>query len=543
MTVRESDPFLLSLRSPPFDPLGVSRATAPDSASNLEGAEYAATFPGRLARAVALTASGSLAGRVLSFAGNVLVARAIGVAGFGLLGIVRSTLSLGTSLTGLGVGAMASRYVPRWRKDDPARLAELLGLVALVALAAAVLASVLLHRLAPAFASDVFRKPELLLLFQAAVPWLAATILGAMATDVLRGFERFGTLAKVDVLRGALTVGTLAVVLVAWQRTVLAALLALAAVELVIAGILVGAAWREAGHAERVGLRWPRGPAVGKPLVTFALPSYGFLLLQAPLSWLLLTRLARLEDGSTFVGAVQAAGSFRNAMLLLPGALAVTLVPVLSRLHSLVDAGAFAGRVRSLIRIVWFFSIPAGALVAGTLPGLVQVAFGRDYAALAAPCALLILVAGWTVVNETLDRTLAAMGKMWLAFGFGLGYALLAVALTFLLVPRFHLWGYALGQFTAMAAYVLAQQEYLGSHVRLRPAARWRAAVLALAGGAAATGLATRPVGSIPALAAVALAGALVLAAWRHVLDATDRAFVMQRLGRWLSSPAPGELR
>jgi O-antigen/teichoic acid export membrane protein len=503
-------------------------------AADRAGEEYSASLGRRLAGAIAAVASGSVTARVFGFASNVVAARAIGVVGFGMLGVVRSTLSAATSLTSLGVGAMAARYIPRWRNSRPEAVAQIVALAAVVGLGGVLVTAGSLYLLAPKLAREVFRIPSLIPLLRAAIPWVAALLVTNMVTEVLRGYERFGALASVDAGRGVLTLAVLAPVLLAWQKTVLAAILALGAVEIVTMAVLLFVLWHEiARNGATRRLTWLSARLLAGPVRAFAVPSYCFVLLQAPLSWLLLTQLARVDGGSAYVGAVQATASFRNALALVPAALAATLVPLLSHLHSLVSTDMFGSRVRGLVRVLWFFAIPAGALLAGALPFLMELVFGSSYAALAPPCAGLVLVTAWSIVNECFDRTLAAMGKMWLSFWLGLGYAVAATALTFLLVPRTGLWGYVAAQLGAMICYVVAQQEYIGARVGYRLGDRWRALGLAVVGAGAAMGMAGLATGPKTLVAASGLALLLSLAAWRWILRSPERKFIRGRAKSW----------
>jgi O-antigen/teichoic acid export membrane protein len=446
-------------------------------AADRAGEEYSASLGRRLAGAIAAVASGSVTARVFGFASNVVAARAIGVVGFGMLGVVRSTLSAATSLTSLGVGAMAARYIPRWRNSRPEAVAQIVALAAVVGLGGVLVTAGSLYLLAPKLAREVFRIPSLIPLLRAAIPWVAALLVTNMVTEVLRGYERFGALASVDAGRGVLTLAVLAPVLLAWQKTVLAAILALGAVEIVTMAVLLFVLWHEIA----------RNGATRR------------------LTWL----------------------------ALVPAALAATLVPLLSHLHSLVSTDMFGSRVRGLVRVLWFFAIPAGALLAGALPFLMELVFGSSYAALAPPCAGLVLVTAWSIVNECFDRTLAAMGKMWLSFWLGLGYAVAATALTFLLVPRTGLWGYVAAQLGAMICYVVAQQEYIGARVGYRLGDRWRALGLAVVGAGAAMGMAGLATGPKTLVAASGLALLLSLAAWRWILRSPERKFIRGRAKSW----------
>lgn len=494
--------------------------------STAEDESYVTSFGATVTTAVGQVLTGNVIGRALGFAGNVLTARVIGASGFGLLGMVRSTMSLGSSLTGMGVGGTASRYIPRWRDADEGQLGQLLGLVLIVAVVGSAITGGALLWLTPFLTREVYATPALAPLFVAAVPWVMAKVVGMLTTKVLRGYEKFETLAIVRVVRGALAVVLLAGVLLLWRSTAVGAVLALGAVEIGVTLLLLGAVWREIAQNGSADVRWPSVGVVAEPLRQYALPAYGFVLLQTPVSWFLLTRLARAEHGTEFVGAVQATGSFRGAMAMLPAALATTLLPSLSRLHSLASAEVFSKRVRRMVRILWLFALSGGVLVAAALPFLMEIVFGKSFGMYAAACAVLLWVTSWSIVNEVFDRLLAAVGEMWLSFALGLGYSVGVIALTVLLVPRFHLWGYVLSQFTAMAGYVIVQQEIVGRWIDYNSRERWITVGIALLGGCISITLGAFATPLQAALGAVALSTSFAAVGWKLLLGEGERRFV-----------------
>src|SRR5688500_10249953 len=94
--------------------------------------------PNQARRRLAVNASWTLLGTVSTYAttalGGILAARILGPAGFGELGVIRSTVVTVGVLAGIGFGLSATKYVAELRQLDPRRAGRILGLLMSVAL-------------------------------------------------------------------------------------------------------------------------------------------------------------------------------------------------------------------------------------------------------------------------------------------------------------------------------------------------------------------------------------------------------------------------
>src|SRR5262249_53495765 len=84
---------------------------------------------GRLARGTFWTLLGTLVAQGASLVSSIIAARLLGPAGYGELGMVRSTMLLLSIPAGTGLGIVASKYVAQYRDVDPARAGRLIGLL------------------------------------------------------------------------------------------------------------------------------------------------------------------------------------------------------------------------------------------------------------------------------------------------------------------------------------------------------------------------------------------------------------------------------
>src|SRR5262245_39077701 len=124
----------MSVDSPP---------TAPDAPAVAAGTANGPVGGGQLLRASLIVAVGDVAGRAVSFATGVVLARwALSQEEFGDWGFLQTTVGMFGLLAGFGLGMAVSRYVALYRTADPpraravARFVFLFGLLTNVAAAA-----------------------------------------------------------------------------------------------------------------------------------------------------------------------------------------------------------------------------------------------------------------------------------------------------------------------------------------------------------------------------------------------------------------------
>ncbi|MGB0438948.1 MAG: hypothetical protein ACPGFC_02440, partial [Paracoccaceae bacterium] len=82
----------------------------------------------RIGSAVRWNVLGHVALRVLTALTGIMLARLLGPALYGTLGLVRSAAGVIGSLVGFRLGFTATRFIALYRKDDPARAAAVLHL-------------------------------------------------------------------------------------------------------------------------------------------------------------------------------------------------------------------------------------------------------------------------------------------------------------------------------------------------------------------------------------------------------------------------------
>jgi O-antigen/teichoic acid export membrane protein len=231
--------------------------------------------------------------------------------------------------------------------------------------------------------------------------------------------------------------------------------------------------------------------------------------------------------GWAAVGHYQVADALGRAVLVIPTAVTVPLLPLLAEVAARPGGGP--GRsARQALRVTAMLTLPLGVFVALGGGALVALLYGGAYAPAGPLVTLLAPAATLQAPGLVLWTLLIATGRLWAGvLAQGAGQALLVLALP-ALVPAFGLVGlglaHLLAQGVALALAATAARDLLGREPAL-------AGPGALAAGAwTVVGLLGLAAG--PSLLAAALVSGAVLGAEWALLTAPERARVRALLAR-----------
>ena len=159
----------------------------------------------RLARGVFWSMAGAVISRGLMLAASVLVARMLGKAGFGELGMIRSTVGMFGVFAGFGLGLTATKHVAEFRSSDPARAGHIIALSWIVAMVTGGLMALGLFIFAPWLAEHTINAPHLTGVLRIGALILFINALNGAQTGALAGFEAFKTIAHVNLFVGLIS--------------------------------------------------------------------------------------------------------------------------------------------------------------------------------------------------------------------------------------------------------------------------------------------------------------------------------------------------
>src|SRR6266576_1999856 len=158
----------------------------------------------RLAAGAFWTLLGSVAARILTLPISVILARWMGPAHYGELGIIQNSVDFFSTFAGFGLGLTATKHVAELRTRDPERAGRILGLSTATAVVTGVVVAVALFILAPQLAARTLSAPHLAgpLRIGAALLFFAA--ITSAQSGALSGFEAFKVSAHLQAIVGFL---------------------------------------------------------------------------------------------------------------------------------------------------------------------------------------------------------------------------------------------------------------------------------------------------------------------------------------------------
>jgi len=385
---------------------------------------------------------------------SILVARLLGVAGSGTLGVIIMFTSVVNRLLSFRMSELVIKYVGQFSEaGDDQRAAAVFKASALAELAASLVAFALVGLLSPLAARYFAKDPAISNWFTVYGLIVVANLISESATGLLQIYDRFRRMAVLTVLQSLLTLGITALVYAAGGGLAGVLLAYLAGKALGAVG-LSAAALLEARR--RWGPGWWRAPLgllrpQARELARFAVSTN----LSASLS--LITKDSELLWISYFSGSVQT-GYYRTALALVnPVQLPISPLPQATypELSRQAARGGWA-EVRQLLR--------QGSLLAGgytllasiglLLLGYPLIRYGYGEEFLPAFPGLVILLAGFLVSNTFYWQraALLAIGLPDFPTKVNLVLAVLKVAGLLLLAPRF---GYLAGAALLSGSYIL----------------------------------------------------------------------------------------
>lgn len=403
---------------------------------------------------------GALAARAFSMAADVAMARLLGNAGFGELGMVQNTMGLFGVFAGFGLGLTSTKHVAEFKRADPVRAGRIIALTCAVALACAGLMAGLCVALAPWLAARTINAPHLAPALRAGALLLFVSALAGSQIGVLTGFEAFRAIARVNFFQGLVTL-PVAVVFVYWAKLpgAIAAITISAGVGLILAASAV------AKECRALGIRPVLDAGVlseARILWHFSLPAMLSGVLVAPVTWAASAILVNQPHGYCALGVVNAAERLRMLVLCLPELALAPLLPILSGRSKRDEKETYSNTVDFSVLLACSAALPL-VFLAASCPKLVMGLFGKDYESSPLTLQWTMLSAAINAIGFPVGAILASKSRMWLGLAINGLWSGAFFALAVLFVPRYGGAGLAASKGLAYLVLLAATLWYLSA--------------------------------------------------------------------------------
>jgi len=406
-----------------------------------------------LASGSIVTLSGSLVGRALNVGAQIVLARLLGPAEFGLYAIGWALLQVSSLFTPLGLDNGVIHCATSYATEDPKRLGAVVRESLILTLFFGSCIGVLTFAIAPELARHIFGKADLLLvvrLFAVGFPLAAGLKVAAASTTVSQSinYRVYAELLAQPAVNLALIV---VFYIIGWRL-----LGATLATVLSFGGALVLAMWYQEKLFPHV---WFHGPIVSKAVASELLRFSAAAWLGAAfvnlIPWVDRLFLGAYADSAS-VGIYQAAAQASVLFGVVAGALNAVVAPRIAFLYR----GSQIDRLEHVYKIVskWvlFANVPFFLLFFAAPQQVLAVLYGGKYANGAGP----LIILSFTRLADALVGPIGtlmiftARQKVFAVIAGG-GLAL-SIVLNHLLIPRFGPMGAASATACSEAAMLVA---------------------------------------------------------------------------------------
>ncbi len=386
----------------------------------------------RLAKGMFWSMAGALISRSLMLIAWIIVARLLGKTVFGELGMIQTTVGMFGIFAGFGLGMTATKYVAEFRQSDPVRAGRIIGLSGLVAMATGGLMAFGLLAFTPLIAEHAINAKHLsgVLRIGAFIVFISA--LNGAQTGALSGFEAFKTIAYVNLFVGLISFPILVL------GTYLGGLngaMWMMVINLFFNWLLNHIALRIEARRCNVPFTLRHSSHELPILWRFSLPAVLANTLVGPVNWLCALFLVKQPGGYGEMGIFNAANQWYAITMFLPGLLGGVVLPVLSERLGQKDTSQSMKTMIIAIKVNALLVLPLVVLVGLASPYIMNL-YGAGFREGWPTLLVTLLTAGLLAVQTPVGQIIAAAEQMWVGFVMNLGWALVFVLSTLLLVEK-----------------------------------------------------------------------------------------------------------
>jgi FkbM family methyltransferase len=367
----------------------------------------------RLVVGVFWSMAGTVITQVLQLAAIIFVARWLGKAKYGEIGIVQSTVGMLGVFVGLGLGLTAVKYVSELRNRDPARASRIASLTIIMALISGTLISAALIPASPWLASHTLGLPAVSRPLAIGAGLLFFGEVNGVQGGILSGLEAFNALARVSLWAGLCSVPiTISATWLGGVNGAVVGLVVSAALNCVLTHLALRHEASQAGiNFSHLGT-WEERSV----LWNFSLPAFLAGAAVTPATWACDALLVNQPRGYAQMGLFSAADQWRTAILFLPGIVSRVVLPILSSHsnESAEDDSHFSSTLEAgyAVGVLVAFPLVTALSFGGSL---LAKAYGPDFAGMRYPLAGLLYAGGVLAIGSPVGSAVQAKGAMWLA--------------------------------------------------------------------------------------------------------------------------------
>jgi O-antigen/teichoic acid export membrane protein len=400
--------------------------------------------------------------KAMTLLNSVIAARLLSPQDFGSLSVIVNLQNMAVIIASFGVPLAITRNVAHWREDNPHHARAIWTTLMTVLAISSSIVSLVYFIFAEQIATQLYHDERLVAVIRLSAAFVLVSALNTGMSSLVQGCKMISTIAWVNAL-AAIAGQPLAYIMISWvglegaivamtAGTALSGLMFLHSVRGFVAASI---------HKTRAALTRKEVLA----LMNFAIPAFIGSLLVVPAYWIGRTVLA-LDWGFSSVGQFQIAESLSQVILILPAAISVPLLPLMSA-QIAKDPKGFTRSSSSLIRITVFFALPLSIAVMPFIQSIVTILYGAEYESATNPAEIMLIASAYIAVGSVVSNAIISMGHMWDALKLNTGWLMCFLVILFLAVPSNGANGLSYTYAISYGLYAFLQLGYFSLRMRI----------------------------------------------------------------------------
>lgn len=371
--------------------------------------------------------------RIISVVASFFLARTLGQVGFGEYGMVNSTAGMIGSLAGLGIGLTVTKHAAQYKNSDPDKVGRILALSSIVTMISAFIYGLLFVIFASWLATKTIAAPHLAPLLQISAVTVAMGVINGVQTSSLDGCEAFRTKSYINIGTGIAQ--TIMVVAGAWFWGLKGSVVALA-LGMVLTVIVMRGAVASEWQKLNIRLQWHEAKKEWRVLINFSLPSFFQGIMVGPVLWVCSAFLVNQQNGYKELGVYNAANQWFAAIFFIPGLINTAVLPILSEKHGAGDKKGSVKIMMGMMGITALVVFPL-AVILIILSPFIMSGYGPEFRDTHWTLIISLVTAVLIAIMNPVGQFIAASGKMWVGFFMNLGWSVVLISGSWLMVK----WG------------------------------------------------------------------------------------------------------
>ncbi|MFW9944006.1 MAG: oligosaccharide flippase family protein [Candidatus Sifarchaeia archaeon] len=390
--------------------------------------------------------------KAMALVNSVIAARLLEPSDYGALSVVVNLQNLIVIVGCFGMPLALAKHTAEWKHKDPATARLIASALILLLLISSAVTAVVYLVLADVIAVGLYDNPNLVTVIRLSAIFVLVAAVNQGLVSILQGCQKILTLAKINTLIAvaAQPLMYLFIVLFGLEGAIIAMfcsnLFSISVLVLTTRHVLpVSFAKARRVFADKSRLR---------SLMSFSVPAFIATLVVVPAYWIGRTVLALTWDFYS-VGQFQIAESISQLVHIIPAAISVPLLPLVSEQYSKnpLEVGQ---STNSLLRIVVFFSLPISIIMLPLVGYIIGVLYGSQYEDAYHSSLLMIASATFVTVGSVISSVIIGSGRMWDALGLNVVWLIAFLMMVLVLVSSNGSEGLAGAYLVSYAVYFFA---------------------------------------------------------------------------------------